>query len=103
MKEYKGTKERWSFLNGHNFAVTIKIGKLEFEIDRLTKSSREILCSKEELYANAQLIAAAPNLLKELIRLVEKIEAYAKDTYMEEIPETWDAKEAINKALGEKL
>lgn len=61
------------------------------------------MMSAEEI-ANARLIAAAPELLGELKRMVDHFDAFAKDHSIEATPETWAAlhcaKAIIAKAEG---
>lgn len=63
--------------------------------------------SEEEEVANARLIAAAPDLLDALIKIVEMNQQYAVDKYgdvrkAEEMACVRTARSAINKALGGK-
>ncbi|WP_274371810.1 hypothetical protein [Morganella morganii] len=67
------------------------------------KAHREI--PREEQRANARLIAAAPDLLDALIKIVEMNQQYAIDKYgdvrkAEEMACVRMARAAINKALG---
>lgn len=70
MSEFKGTKGEWVCeevftKNGSYFKVTVENGE---SICNITTRSQE------RQLANAKLIAAAPELLKRLITLVERME-----------------------------
>lgn len=73
MKDFKGTKGKWKEVS-HNNKVTI------------FRDSDEICfmaChsyAEEEHQANAQLISAAPNMLKELTYEIEFLEGLLNDT-----------------------
>ncbi|UOK17930.1 hypothetical protein [Escherichia phage BUCT618] len=100
MKEFKGTPGPWvadktsraigpiSHDDDQSYGILIPVAWVEFDQDEGIKAS------------NQRLIAAAPELLEALKKMVSK--AYKQnwnDAYPEEIQ---SAQAAINKALGEK-
>lgn len=107
--EFKGTKGNWT---------TEQTNKVESGLDVVIKSNNEVIgwlysknitSNKKELEANANLIAAAPELLeacKEVLRLKDLIE-YPQETNQEHLGEAkaitlmlGKTQKAINKALG---
>lgn len=100
--EFKGTKEPWRqggkgeesrvFMGNHLFLEGV------WDLEGKFKTDSEII---EETNANAQLIAAAPELLEACIEVVKGYEGdgmenmQARDEVFYKI-----CKEAINKALG---
>lgn len=101
MKEFKGTPGEWNYSHARGEVVS----KPEGLIAELVVNGRED--------NNGSLIAAAPDLLEALQKMVERIEYYAnlKETGQQNI-EDWaytynsgdmdEARAAISKALGEE-
>lgn len=88
MKKFKGTPGPWSINHYYNWIESENADKVV------------IGGSQGSIHDDAQLIAAAPELLEALQKMVSK--AYKQnwnDAYPEEIQ---SAQAAINKALGEK-
>ena len=99
MKEFKGTKGEWkSFYNGYFNEIQLG-GTGQFLAS--TNENKFIDIDAAQDNANAKLIAAAPNLLRELICLVENIEGLGNTgEEMEKLKtKLSDAKNAINKAI----
>lgn len=94
MKEFKGTKSEWKIQEPYNTFVYGSDGKLICQIKYDPFS--------EESTANAQLIAAAPELLNALQALMDGVANLPPLTAIEGILEKQykQAEKAINKALG---
>ena len=100
MKEFKGTPGPWRVSEKHGDLIDIRhndngIGAISLNLAHVV--ARQSWSKEAE--ANAKLIAAAPELLEALQKLLRK--AYKQnwnDAYPEE---TQSAQAAINKALGE--
>lgn len=100
MKRFKGTKGNWtsnfSAVNSGNIQIADVYCRKECSVAEFTKDDWK------EAYANAQLIATAPELLEASIMVAEMLN-FNKG---EEIPEdAWNANAnnllcIINKALG---
>ena len=88
--EFKGTKGEW------------KIGLQNYiKVNEEDPKNTSLIClmqgyNTEETKANAKLIAAAPELLKALIKSVESMKLADEVEFRDEIKQ---ATEAINKAL----
>lgn len=104
--QFKGTKGKWH----PNVISTITIG-VHAEIEKtsigiysqnvcefqLPNTDEEYDNDREEREANAKLIAASPELLENLIRLVDRIE---ENKFQDSMPSAYlRAKKAIEKAL----
>ena len=97
MSEFKGTPGPWKCLreevNKHYIRISgTKVGE-RFAVANVLSPLCDDVYEREakETLANAQLIAAAPELLKELQDLVSRCRIYVN---------TSDAQAAIAKALG---
>lgn len=93
--EFKGTPGPWSSAGGNGIDETI---------GGAVHGGGKTIClilgkgiGKEQAISNAKLIAAAPELLEQLIRLRNKIAGYHHDDHHLDIVDA-----AINKALGVK-
>jgi len=88
-----------------------EVGQLDHAGQRIVRGKHIEICTcwhhsvrsiEQEMEANARLIAAAPDILGELKRMVEHFEVFASDHSMEASTETWSAlhcaKAAISKA-----
>lgn len=106
MKEFKGTQGEWNVaINGNsvlpdnlfvNAPVREEYGRGRSAICNLYLSNNAVKCITEAK-ANAQLIAAAPDLLKALQQAKVVLSSYNTDTSID----AWvNANEAIKKALG---
>lgn len=96
MEKFKGTPGPWVAHDDEESMATSVIISDSLDIIAVVGT---YMTSTEEDYANASLIAAAPELLEALQKMVSK--AYKQnwnDAYPEEIQ---SAQAAINKALGE--
>ena len=89
--EFKGTKGEW-------FCMSNELDGFEVISNGKSILSNDIVFSKQK--ANAKLIAAAPELLENLIRLVDRIK---ECEYQDSFPSAFRrAEEAINKALNKQ-
>ncbi len=95
--EFKGTKGEWNAINQHSFETKINCGDIRIaqakhyntgEDDGFMNDPKP-----EEGQANAKLIAAAPDLLRELINMVQCL-----DTQSLRDRDVHSAKIAIEKA-----
>ena len=120
MKEFKGTKGTWVVKHSESKTAYNVIGTipgLKYKIARcpylVTPSIRELSHNdKEETRANAQLIAAAPELLEALKGLLaitdvsEGVCGYHLNgdlAFWEEFKEVEIAEKAVKKALGQYI
>lgn len=93
MKEFKGTHGPWNYCADEPDWVTDSNDNIA--VARVTRYNADA----EAQHANAKLIAASPELLDALQKMLSK--AYKQnwnDAYPEELK---SAQDAINKALGE--
>lgn len=93
MKEFKGTHGPWNYCADEPDWVTDSDDNIA--VARVTRYNADA----EAQHANAKLIAASPELLDALQKMLSK--AYKQnwnDAYPEELK---SAQDAINKALGE--
>ena len=93
MEEFKGTPGPWGIMDDDGELKIVQSGSIEY--GRGWKSYSGI-CSEVSDQDNANLIAAAPELLEALINLVDVVDDMVHG------PSTDAAHAAINKALGEK-
>lgn len=93
MKEFKGTAGPWEIMDDDGELKIVQSGSVEY--GRGWKIYSDI-CSEVSGQDNAKLIAAAPELLEALIKLVDVVDDMVHG------PSTDAAHAAINKALGEK-
>jgi len=116
MRKFKGTKDLKVRINSDGYADGVKSnGKLivtvwsprseddeilngESWLSMRNRTKQDRIDIKEEMDANAKLIAAAPELLEALINLVNQIENEHVSEFMDEFSEQAD--KAIIKALG---
>lgn len=89
MKEFKGTPGPWNYCADEPDWVTDSNDNIA--VARVTRYNADA----EAQHANAKLIAAAPELLEALIKLVDIVDDMVHG------PSTDAAHAAINKALGE--
>jgi len=99
MENSKHTKGQWrpQYISGVCMGVGSEIETNYFQIicnTILPEADEEYKKEKEEIEANAKLIAAAPELLENLIRCVDRLE----ENGFEKMSAVRRAKEAINKA-----
>ena len=95
MKEFKGTPGKWSASDDEESMATSVIISDSLDIIAVVGT---YMTSYEEDYANASLIAAAPELLEALQYINHAIN---HGTQMDIVMGQEMAEEAINKALGE--
>lgn len=108
--EFKGTKGEWEIMMDDDEIKVIQSSSLE---NGSGWRSYVAICEEVQCIEDANLIAAAPDLLEALQQMVERIEYYAslKETGQPNI-EDWaytynsgdmdEARAAISKALGEE-
>ena len=89
MKEFKGTKGEWEVSKESSEMVLTDNGA--YRPNSMLKYS----ATKEVLFANAKLIAAAPELLKALQTCLRRIKNESHEPFA-----ILEAQEAINKALN---
>lgn len=100
MKEFKGTPGPWRVSEKRGDLIDIRhnsngIGAISLNLAHVVARQSWL----KEAEANAKLIAAAPELLEALQRMVSKAHKQNwNDAYPEELQ---SAQAAINKALGE--
>lgn len=100
IKKFKGTPGPWKICRANNCWVEGKNGKVDI-------AYTDMNCPDDECVCNARLIAAAPELLEALDRLVELIDSEGEGLECGmPTPEQWydarnKAEAAIMKALGE--
>lgn len=100
MKEFKGTPGPWRVSEKRGDLIDIRhnsngIGAISLNLAHVVARQSWL----KEAEANAKLIAAAPELLEALQRMVNKAHKQNwNDAYPEELQ---SAQAAINKALGE--
>ncbi|WP_407732243.1 hypothetical protein ACJJVG_05790 [Pseudocitrobacter faecalis] len=111
MKEFKGCKGAWVHHKPHGYQHSVG-GWIQSEKGKVCDVTG-LEVGRDAAFANAKLIAAAPDLLEALQAMVERIEYYArlKETGQPNI-EDWaytynsgdmdEARAAISKALGEE-
>jgi hypothetical protein len=75
----KHTPAPWNYQGGDNASVEINIGMTTANVDRSDKNTGEYVISRDEMEANAKLIAAAPELLEALVAMVEVFEPLANE------------------------
>jgi hypothetical protein len=63
----KHTPAPWNYQGGDNASVEINIGMTIASVDRSDKNTGQYVISRDEMEANAKLIAAAPELLEALL------------------------------------
>ena len=94
MKEFKGTPAPWYFSN----EGVLRVRAEEDDVVVCSYAGYEYF---EEEYANAKLIAAAPDLL-EALQLCEEFMSLLPSTGFDGLARIEGARAAINKALGEE-
>ena len=74
--EFKGTKVFPKYEGGDNYSIDLVFEKGNcICIDRTSRYSDEIVCSREEMEANALLISKAPEMLEMLEILLKEFKA----------------------------
>lgn len=98
MKELRITPGEWSVFYGTNGTVVLN------EDDEMIVSAHNAISGHSEQNANARLIAAAPNLLKELQKLREYVinVCGVDDEDCDSEHPLMSSQAAISKALGEE-
>lgn len=96
MKEFKGSAGPWS---AHDDEESMATSVVMNDFGDILCVVGTFMTSTEEDYANANLIAAAPDLLEALQELAF---LYEHDEGCRELTEYKRAKAAISKALGEE-
>ena len=94
----------------HTSGPWVVVARTDYHVARITDQDGEPVAftsaMNRQSEANAHLLAAAPDLLGELKRMVEHFEVFASDHSMEASTETWSAlhcaKAAIAKAEGRR-
>lgn len=98
-EEFKGTKGIWEvlFIEFENYDI-LCVGREDTVISQQTFGGK----ATEEMKANAQLIASAPELLKALQNLMDGVANLPPLTVISGVleKEYKEAEKAINKALG---
>ena len=102
-EEFKGTKGIWEvlFIEFENYDI-LCVGREDTVISQQTFGGK----ATEEMRANAQLIAAAPEILKELIDFCKTFEStigyqgYDHNVFVALNDRYIQSKKAIKKALG---
>jgi hypothetical protein len=74
----KHTPAPWNYQGGDNASVEINIGMTTANVDRSDKNTGEYVISRDEMEANAKLIAAAPELLEALNRVNNTLTVHGK-------------------------
>ncbi len=94
--ETKHTKKDWEYCGGGNAFVEVNIGDVTIDIGRTSKFSEKYIIERDEMEANGKLIAAAPDLLETLVRLIDRID---ENGLQDRFPSAYvRAREAIKKA-----
>ena len=80
MSEFKGTKVFPKYEGGDNYSIDLVFEKGNcICIDRTSRYSDEIVCSREEMEANALLISKAPEMLEMLNILLYDYKNYTQN------------------------
>lgn len=96
MNPFKGTPGPWSYEGGNNENCEVQAKDTTIDLTRCDRNTGEHVISREEMEANARLIAAAP----ELLQVCLKFHQHISESLMAKSPFGLD--EAINKALGKE-
>ena len=99
MSEAKHTPGPWQIADENNNSCSVLLGiehNLVACLDRQCSNTWEIVIERDEMLANARLIAAAPDLLDALQRLLNA----ENDEYLTPIGVRNLARAAISKATG---
>ena len=80
--EFKGTKGKWEYTGGDNLSVDIVLeNNSTISIDRLNRYDEGIVCTRQEMNANALLISKAP----EMLEMLKDIKDYLGSDKREEV------------------
>jgi predicted transcriptional regulator len=94
MSNTKHTPGPWEYASGDNASCEINIGPTTAWCDRADKNTGEYVISREEMQANATLIASAPTLYQQNSSLLEALKEIIKISDRKH--DAWDkAKELI--------
>lgn len=97
MKEFKGTKGEWTYEGGDNNSVDVILpNDTTISIDRVSRYTGSPVIGREQMEANAQLVAAAPEMLEALQEIIYGIETGLGNKHQLRV-----AKKALKKALGQ--
>lgn len=103
---FKGTPGEWKNEGGDNSSIDIILpNETVISHSRYSRFTDRFVMEREEMEANMNLIAAAPELLEalqNLIQLKEWKDKHGKDEHYEKAKDKawYDAKSAIDKALN---
>ena len=101
MKQFKGTKGKWRIIEKqvpHTGGLILEVHEFQNNLQGCI-IGRVTTNNYEARRANAQLIAAAPELLENLLRIVDRLE---ECDLQHNFPSAYErAKKSINKALGQ--
>lgn len=79
MSEFKGTKVFPKYKGGDNYSIDMIFdSEATISIDRRSRYTDKVIMSREEMEANAKLIACAPEMLELLKRTMELQEQHVK-------------------------
>lgn len=98
-QEFKGTPGEWQNEGGDNASIDIILpNDAVVSISRYSRFTSEFVMDRQEMQANAHLIAAAPDMLEACMKLKDLIEKTSPEgQYTKELQA---ARAAISKALN---